>query len=407
MGTAAAVRPRSDYGSDSAIDSLSRRSSTTSAGSRPPKAAAARRQRPRRPDSGIGDSEDDALRHPAAFPRGPSDAEGHASGGYQSPLGELPRAPDVAGGDSSWIDRAGRPVSGPWTNWDRGGGVAEEELGDAKARHLEREREYLTREIYQLSAQLGASGATSTSSRLGPSDLDEDLSPTSFDTSAAVRTPAPPPGRSRRRDQAAAAAAAAAAEEAAAVAVAAAEEVATTNAAMSSRRDKRLRGGQRGDGGDDIGRNAGNGRARHRNDRENGVRSPPRRSPSATTMSPPDASADDSDSDFTTSGSSDGSRSDTSPSWRSLARQQQRSLLAAEMFSRLPQRQQQRRERYEEAASTKARRMSGRATEAAALWGRGAEGSHSDTASEKVLSEGSASESSESTSSRDSESIWF
>lgn len=449
MGTAAPVCAHSDYGSDSAIDSVTHRRRATAVPGQPKDAA--RRQRPRRRDSGIGASEDDAPRHSAfprspseanghdaggyqsppgelpnpkaaahrqhprrldsgigasednaprhfAFPRSPSEANGHDTGGYQSPLGDLPKSRDAAGSDIGWIERAGRSLSGPSTNWDGNGGGGERG-GDRKAQRLEREREHLTREVYKLSAQLEASEMAGTSSRLGPSDLDEDLSSRSFATSTSVPVDAAtsPARRSRRRDEAVAAEA----EEAVAVAVAAAERVSTTKAAVS-RRDN-----VRGDGGGDDGRNRSNGHNRHLCYREDGgVPSLLRRSPSRTSMGLPDASADDSDCDSGTSGTSGRSRSD-SPSWRSLARRRQQSLLAAEAFSRLPRRQRQRRERYEEAAVAKASRMSGRgrATQAASLWGRGAGGSDSDT-SDKVLSEGSAGESSESNFSHYSGSWW-
>eukprot|EP00752_Nemacystus_decipiens_P007446 g6655.t1 len=441
MGTAAGVRPQSDYRRDPAVDSTPRRSEPNGGAREPnaatcrqrparldsqpgvsedgasryfacppspseasshadggyqsppePEAAATHRQRPRRFDSGIGACENDVLRHPA-FARSPSTA------GYQTPPGGLPRARGV---DNGWIegDSTDGTVSEPWTDCDEDG-VGGEENGDTKAMRLERERENLTREVYKLSAELEASGVTSTSSRLEPSDFDEDPSSTSFPTLApvAANAPAPSARRSRRRDEAAAAAAAA--EEAAAVAVAAAGRLSGTKGA-TSRRDERLRG-QRAVGGDDDG-HVGNERNRHRNHRENGVSSRSRRRwASSPSMSLPDASVHGSDWYSTLSGTDSRSESDGSS---------RQSALAAEtaMFSSPLQPERQWRERSKEAAVANASRAPRRPLEATQLWGRG-RGSSSglDTASDKdqsFLSDDSGGESSETSSSRFSGSMW-
>ena len=387
MGTAAARRHESDFRRDSAIDSNVHRSRANGAGRQPKPAAGRQRHRPL--DSLNNDDDDyDALGYPAfprspsevkdgslrhpAFPSSPSEASGRTNGGSQT----LPGGPSTSrGGDNSWTERAKRPMLGPWTGWNGDGGRGRENE-DARARRLEREREHLTREVYRLSAQLEVSGVTSTSSRLGPLDLDEDLRSRSFATSASVAAsaPAPPAGRSRRNE---AAAAATRAEEAAAVAVAAAEKFSIPTAAVP-RKDMRRRG-RRGYGVGDSG-DVGNGR----NYRENSVPLRPRRRSSATANSVPDASVADSDCDSTSSSTITRRRSE-SPS--------QRSTLATDMLCSPPQ--QQRQWRHKDAAN--ARRMPRRPTENAGLWGRGPGDSDSDTASgEDLCTSSDESESSES-----------
>ncbi|CAN0061628.1 unnamed protein product [Pylaiella littoralis] len=106
---------------------------------------------------------------------------------------EFPRLRENVGDESSRIEVVARHMAEAWAKLDVDG-------GDPEARHLERERDHLTREVHELTAQLDASGATGdSSSRLDSDGSDGNLGDRSTATSTSVTADALPTGVSRRR----------------------------------------------------------------------------------------------------------------------------------------------------------------------------------------------------------------
>lgn len=331
----------SDYGSDSDLDAISHRNQMATAAAAPQGNTPGRRRSGPFADSdsdigGVDSDSDsdvsyDALRHPA-FPRR---SNGHDEDDFNFPPEEIPRAR----GTADWMEVAGRYLMEAESS-------REGESGDSKARRLEREREHLTREVHQLSAQLASSGVTTTSAGSPDPPEGNDHQRRRFFASP-VTTPAVgvTPARTRGRQQEQAAMAAATAAEAAEEAVAAVEKVAKNNAAPRRRQASR---GQGSDGGDVSARrkahggSAGHGNLRHRRrqSRENAVPNKRGRSPVVVLS--------DSSSDCSSRGSASSGSGSGSPSWRLLPRRPQESPTPEEVFHSQPQRQRQRRERERE-----------------------------------------------------------
>lgn len=293
------------------IDDIARRNRKNIATDHPPRLRRRLRPRPRRLEEkpslkeSCRDKPDGAASWHVGLSRSSDVSNDHDKEKSLSLPKDLPESQDNVVGEGSWIEIAGRYMAEAWTKWDF-------DTGDSKARHLERERDHLTREVYELTAQLDGSGVTDDcSNRLDSSNSDGDLEGRSTTTSTPVSTDGRPTKSRRRFD---------AADEA--------EATAVTSQKEASPRPQTSRW-QRGDG-DSY-------------NREIDAPSTPESSSPATR-----ASADDCDYVFSNSGtsstSSTSSRATTnsSSSWQSLDPPGRGPSLSDWEFSSQPRQEQQR-----------------------------------------------------------------